>query len=190
VERAAAAREDAPTEDVPVVRRSVLVVDDDPTVGRLVATVLRREDLAVEIALDGDEALARLGQSLPALVLTDMTMPGLSGLELVRAAEARGYRVPFLVMSAFLEPEVERRLLEEAGVSGVLRKPFDIARLVRDVRAVLERPAPALATWEVVRWEPALAWLGPVRRVVVRPARRAPPAPGMPGEAAAGTAGC
>jgi len=167
-----------------VARRSVLVVDDDPTVGRLVAAVLRREDLAVEVALDGDEALARLAASLPALVLTDMTMPGLSGLDLVRAAEARGFRVPFLVMSAFLEPDVERRLLEEGGVSGVLRKPFDIARLVRDVRAVLERQV-SVACWSVVRWEPELAWLR-VRRAPSRPVRRPPAA----GAASAGAAGC
>jgi chorismate synthase len=52
----------------------------------------------------------------------------------------------------------------------VLRKPFDIARLVRDVRAVLDRQAAALACWSVVRWEPELAWLRAVPR-------RAPPGP-------------
>ncbi|HEX5011980.1 MAG TPA: response regulator [Planctomycetota bacterium] len=166
--------------------RSVLVVDDDPTVGRLVAAVLRREDLAVEVVLDGDEALARLATALPALVLTDMTMPGLSGLELVRAAEARGFRVPFLVMSAFLEPDVERRLLEEGGVSGVLRKPFDIARLVRDVRAVLDRQAARVPCWSLVRWEPELAWLRALPRRAPRSVRRPPAA----GAASAGAAGC
>ena len=187
MERAGPAREDGGPEDLSVARRNVLVVDDDPTVGRLVAAVLRREDLAVEVALDGDEALARLATSLPALVLTDMTMPGLSGLDLVRAAEARGFRVPFLVMSAFLEPDVERRLLEEGGVSGVLRKPFDIARLVRDVRAVLDRQAPTVASWSIVRWEPELAWLRALpRRAPSRPVRHPPAA----GAASAGAAGC
>jgi DNA-binding response OmpR family regulator len=178
VDRGPPAREDGAPEVAVVVSRSVLVVDDDVAVGALVAAVLRREAIAVRVATDGEQALAQLAADPPDLVLTDMTMPGLSGLDLVRAAEAGGHRVPFLVMSAFLEPGVERGLLEEPGVSGVLRKPFDIARLVRDVRAVLERPAPAArdqpACWALVRWQPAGAWpLPALRRPAVRPARRA-----------------
>ncbi|MBM3985617.1 MAG: response regulator, partial [Planctomycetes bacterium] len=154
-----------PAEVAPVVRRAVLVVDDDPAVGALVAAVLRREDIAVELALDGEQALRRLDAGGPELVLTDMTMPGLSGLDLVRASESRGHRVPFLVMSAYLDPETERLLCLEAGVSGVLRKPFDIARLVRDVRAVLERPRAAPPCWELVRWQPpASLFVAPARR--------------------------
>lgn len=157
-----------------MVRRAVLVVDDDPAVGALVAAVLRREDIAVELALDGEQALRRLDAGGPGLVLTDMTMPGLSGLDLVRAAESRGHRVPFLVMSAYLDPETERLLCLEAGVSGVLRKPFDIARLVRDVRAVLDRPQAAPPCWALVRWRPPAAFLAPrARRPAPRPARGA-----------------
>ncbi len=155
-----------------MVRRAVLVVDDDPAVGALVAAVLRREDIAVDLALDGEQALRCLEARPPELVLTDMTMPGLSGLDLVRAAEARGHHVPFLVMSAYLEPETERLLCLEAGVSGVLRKPFDIARLVRDVRAVLDRPRAAPACWALVRWQPSPAWsVLPARRPAARPVR-------------------
>jgi len=97
-------------------------------------------------------------------------MPGLSGLELLATAEGRGHHVPFLVMSAFFDAETERRLCEHPGVTGILRKPFDIRRLVDDVRAVLERPraeaaaalpgdsATRLAARELpVRWERAFA---------------------------------
>lgn len=160
---------------------AVLVVDDDAAVGALVAAVLRREDIRVETATDGEAALRRLAADPPGLVLTDMTMPGLSGLDLVRAAEARGCRVPFLVMSAYLDAETERQLCLEAGVSGVLRKPFDIARLVHDVRAVLARARGAAApqAWAMVRWQPAAAfWRPPRRRPAPRPVARPPAADG------------
>lgn len=167
-------------------RSWVLVVDDDAAVGALVATVLRREGLEVEVARDGEQALERLRCERPQLVLTDMTMPGLSGLELARASEALGHGVPFLVMSAYLDPETERALCEEPVVGGVLRKPFDLVRLVRDVRAVLDRARPA-PSWALVRWQPLAAFLPP------RPASRSParPAPRRAGgQQAAGAAGC
>ena len=149
-------------------KRAVLVVDDDAAVGSLVAAILRRARIEVGVVADGQAALERLAAGSWQLVLTDMTMPGLSGLDLLRAAEARGHRVPFLVMSAFLDPELERRLCEDPGVAGILRKPFDIARLVDDVKAVLDRPRsagwpqaagedPARSGWELVRYEPAFA---------------------------------
>jgi DNA-binding response OmpR family regulator len=164
----------------------VLVVDDDASVASLVAAVLRREGLEVETAADGEAALRRLDAGLPELVLTDMTMPGLSGLQLARAAEAAGHRVPFLVMSAFLEPEAERALLEEPAVGGLLRKPFDLARLVRDVHAVLDRSRVA-ACWALVRWQPGLVWLAPSRA----PTRRVQPQQRPHGgEAQAGAAAC
>jgi CheY-like chemotaxis protein len=85
--------------------RPVLVVDDDPAVATLVATVLRRHALAVEIALDAPAALGRLRTTRYGAVLTDMTMPSMSGLELVRAARAADPQAPpFLVMTAYLDP--------------------------------------------------------------------------------------
>ncbi len=119
--------------------RSVLVVDDDGAVASLVAAVLRRDGITVDTAADGGQALRRLSESRYDAVLTDMTMPGMSGLQLVREACSRGHRPPFLVMSAFLDPGVERELRDDPGVTGILRKPFDIARLLGDVRAVLDR---------------------------------------------------
>jgi DNA-binding response OmpR family regulator len=164
----------------------VLVVDDDASVAALVAAVLRREGLGVETASDGEAALRRLEVGRPELVLTDMTMPGLSGLQLARAAQAAGHRMPFLVMTAFLDRQTERTLLQEPAIGGVLRKPFDLARLVGEVRAVLDRSRVA-ACWALVRWQPAAGWLPP--RVPARPAARPPRRPAA-GEAQAGTGAC
>jgi CheY-like chemotaxis protein len=119
------------------VTRPVLVVDDDPSVARLVRAVLEREGLPTELAPDGPAALQRLQRGGIALVLTDMTMPGMTGLELVRAAEARGLTTPFLLMSAFLDVETERTLFAEPAIAGVLRKPFELGRLLSDVQALL-----------------------------------------------------
>jgi DNA-binding response OmpR family regulator len=171
VERPRRAREDARPEVAVVARPWVLVVDDDASVAALVAAVLRREGLEVETAPDGEAALRRLEAGRPQLVVTDMTMPGLSGLELARAAEAAGHGVPFLVMSAYLDPDTERALIDEPAVGGVLRKPFDLARLVRDVRAVLDRSRVA-ACWALVRWDPGLVLLTPR---APRPASRPQP---------------
>jgi DNA-binding response OmpR family regulator len=165
------------------VRRSVLVVDDDAAVATLVAAVLRRDGIAVETAADALQALERLGASRFDAVLTDITMPGMSGLQLVREAERRGHRTPFLVMTAFLDARSERALCDDPAVTGILRKPFDIQRLLRDVRALLERTAPvsapvsAPATPEPC-WALAPLWLVRPAAPQAPPRRWTRPAPG------------
>jgi CheY-like chemotaxis protein len=116
---------------------AVLVVDDDATVVNLVTAVLHRAGLDAEVALDGPGALQRLGRGRYRAVLSDLTMPGMSGLQLLREARLRGHSLPFLIMTAYLSPEAEAALRDEPGVAGVLRKPFDIRRLVDEVTALL-----------------------------------------------------
>jgi CheY-like chemotaxis protein len=136
---------------------AVLVVDDDATVVNLVTAVLHRAGIDAEVALDGPGALQRLSRGRYRAVLSDLTMPGMSGLQLLREARARGHSLPFLIMTAYLPPEAQAALRDEPGVAGVLRKPFDIRRLVDEVTALLRSagvepaaaaaaaPAPALA---------------------------------------------
>jgi DNA-binding response OmpR family regulator len=131
--------------------RPVLVVDDDPAVATLVATVLRRHGIAVEIALDAPAALERTRGTRFGAVLTDMTMPSMSGLDLVRAVRAeQPDHPPFLVMTAYLDAVTDARLRAQPGIASILRKPFEMERLVSLVRAALgraaqERPAPERA---------------------------------------------
>jgi DNA-binding response OmpR family regulator len=178
---------------------TVLVVDDDRAVCKLVSAVLARDGLDVESVEDGPSALARLGERDYALVLTDMTMPGMSGLELIRAAEEQGHTVPFLVMSAYLDPATEQSIVSDPGVLGVLRKPFELARLVSDVRAVLDRvsdrvavgPAPAqFALVPLELFELVAARLAPRRLAGMRTTMRphVAPRPAARREAAAGRA--
>jgi len=134
---------------------AVLVVDDDATVVNLVTAVLHRAGIEAEVALDGPGALQRLGRGRYRAVLTDLTMPGMSGLQLLREARARGHQLPFLIMTAYLPPEVEAALRDDPGVAGVLRKPFDIRRLVDEVTALL-RSAGALETGAAAPRAPVL----------------------------------
>jgi len=170
----------------------VLVVDDDAAVAMLVAAVLRRDGISVETAGDGLQALERLAASRFDAVLTDITMPGMSGLQLVREAEQRGHRTPFLVMTAFLDAGSERALCDDPAVTGILRKPFDIQRLLRDVRAVLERVAPAPAAAEPAPcWALAPLWLVQPAAARVSPAPQRTwtrPAPGAAARAKPHTA--
>ncbi len=115
----------------------VLVVDDDPAVARLVRVVLEREGLTVEHAHDAATAFQLLENALCRLILTDYTMPEVSGLDLVRQFEAKGVRATYLIMSAFLEPIVVSQICAEPAVAGVIRKPFELKELTRDVRSVL-----------------------------------------------------
>jgi len=128
---------------------AVLVVDDDATVVNLVTAVLHRAGIDAEVALDGPGALQRLSRGRYRAVLSDLTMPGMSGLQLLREARARGHSLPFLIMTAYLPPEAQAALRDEPGVAGVLRKPFDIRRLVDEVTALLRsagvEPAAAAA---------------------------------------------
>ena len=144
---------------------AVLVVDDDATVVNLVTAVLHRAGIDAEVALDGPGALQRLSRGRYRAVLSDLTMPGMSGLQLLREARARGHSLPFLIMTAYLPPEAQAALRDEPGVAGVLRKPFDIRRLVDEVTALLRSAGvePAAAA-------PAAAAPAPVPRPATLPA--------------------
>ncbi|HZJ70757.1 MAG TPA: response regulator [Planctomycetota bacterium] len=136
---------------------AVLVVDDDATVVNLVTAVLHRAGIDAEVALDGPGALQRLSRGRYRAVLSDLTMPGMSGLQLLREARARGHSLPFLIMTAYLPPEAQAALRDEPGVAGVLRKPFDIRRLVDEVTALLRSAGVEPAAAAAAALAPALA---------------------------------
>jgi DNA-binding response OmpR family regulator len=150
VESAPAPWSDARAEDDEVGERPVLVVDDDASVANLVATVLRRSGMPSEIALDGDSALERLTDGDYRAVLTDMTMPGMSGLQLVRRAVAMGCAGPYLIMTAYLDPATERVLSSETSIAAILRKPFDVGHLVGQVRSVIDGAVSSPPGWSLV----------------------------------------
>ena len=128
---------------------TVLVVDDDPTVREVVATYLRRDGLDVVEAADGPSALAADAEAEPALVVLDLMLPGLDGLEVFRRLRARRGGVPVVMLTARGD-EADRVLGLEVGADDYVAKPFSPRELVLRVQALLRRSAPSSAPAEVL----------------------------------------
>jgi len=119
---------------------SVLVVDDDPDVCDLVTYKLEQSGFEVRRASDGDGALREVARRAPDLVLLDIMMPGISGLEVLerwRSDQATAGIPVVLLTAKAQENDVERGF--ELGADDYVVKPFSPRELVRRVTAVLSR---------------------------------------------------
>jgi DNA-binding response OmpR family regulator len=121
----------------------VLVAEDHERLARAVAAGLRRYGMTVDVALDGDDALARLGANRYDVVVLDRDLPGTHGDEICRtlAAERCESRVLMLTAASSVKDRVEGLGL---GADDYLPKPFDFAELIARVRALARRSAPAV----------------------------------------------
>jgi DNA-binding response OmpR family regulator len=115
----------------------VLVVDDEPNIREVVGLYLKRDGHAVVSASDGDEALRLYQQTHPDLVVLDLMLPGLSGLEVCRRLQA-GRRVPLIMLTAKGEEE-DRIVGLGVGADDYVVKPFSPRELAARVEAVLRR---------------------------------------------------
>jgi DNA-binding response OmpR family regulator len=145
----------------------VLVAEDFEILARTIGTGLRREGMAVDVVLDGDDALEHLAVTRYDVVVLDRDLPGTHGDEICRqiVSGSTGSRVLMLTASGTVRDRVEGLGL---GADDYLPKPFDFAELVARVRALARRSAPAvppvLDNGEVS--------LDPSRRVAFRAGRR------------------
>ncbi|MFC9115885.1 response regulator transcription factor [Streptomyces sp. NPDC057092] len=123
----------------------VLVVDDDPTVAEIVTGYLDRAGYVVDRAGDGPDALARAAAHWPDLVVLDLMLPGMDGLEVCRRMRGQG-PVPVIMLTARGD-EDDRILGLEVGADDYVTKPFSPRELVLRVESVLRRtrPGPAAA---------------------------------------------
>ena len=128
------------------VARSVLVVDDEPKIVETVGAYLRNAGFAVTTAADGVAAVAQARARPPDLVVLDLGLPGLDGLEVARDLR-RTSSVPIIMLTARGE-ETDRVLGLELGADDYLVKPFSPRELVARVRAVLRRTDGAQAERE------------------------------------------
>ncbi len=115
----------------------VLVVDDDPTVREVVVSYLRAEQYDVDEAADGEAALSRVGHARPDLIVLDVMLPGLDGLEVCRRVRAAD-DVPIILLTA-LGSETDRVVGLELGADDYLTKPFSPRELMLRVGSVLRR---------------------------------------------------
>lgn len=119
-----------------MLRRRVLVVDDDPEIVTFLATLLELEGIESQVATSAAAALERLGQgALPSLVLLDIAMPDRDGLDLCRTLkkDPRTRDVPVFVVSARPGKDVVERALA-AGAEEFIRKPFENHELIARIR--------------------------------------------------------
>ncbi|MDR6974100.1 DNA-binding response OmpR family regulator [Streptomyces sp. 3330] len=119
----------------------VLVVDDDPTVSEVVAGYLDRAGYVVDRADDGPTALTRAAEHWPDLVVLDLMLPGMDGLEVCRRMRGHG-PVPVIMLTARGD-EDDRILGLEVGADDYVTKPFSPRELVLRVESVLRRSRPA-----------------------------------------------
>ncbi|MFJ3336163.1 response regulator transcription factor [Streptomyces sp. NPDC086766] len=121
----------------------VLVVEDDPTVAEVVSGYLDRAGYVVDRAGDGPTALARAAARRPDLVVLDLMLPGMDGLEVCRRMRARG---PVAVIMLTARGDEDDRILGlEVGADDYVTKPFSPRELVLRVESVLRRTRPATA---------------------------------------------
>jgi DNA-binding NtrC family response regulator len=116
----------------------VLIVDDDATSRRLLEVRLRSMECEVVMAADGQEALSVIQQEVPALMLLDLQMPRMGGMELLRALRRDGIDLPTIVITAHGSIEAAVEAMKE-GAYDFLPKPFDPKHLEIVVRKALER---------------------------------------------------
>jgi two-component system response regulator ResD len=120
-------------------RGSVLVVDDEPTIGEVVCRYLQRAGYTTRIALDGLEAVEAAAEQRPDLVVLDLMLPGLDGLEAMRRIRANGSRRTAVILLTARGEESDRIIGLRLGADDYIVKPFSPAELVARVDAVLRR---------------------------------------------------
>ncbi|MEO8141696.1 MAG: response regulator transcription factor [Sphingomicrobium sp.] len=116
----------------------IILVDDDPVIGQMVAAAMLQAGHAIGWIEDGQGALAVMRARPPHLAIIDCAMPGMSGVELVRAMRADGQlcRVPVVMLTARTS-ENDEALAYNAGAYDYLRKPVDLDQLIGRVDALL-----------------------------------------------------
>ena len=144
----------------------ILLVDDEEAITSNLASFLRRAGFTVEVAGDGEQALSRIADFAPDLIVLDVLMPKLDGRQVCRRLRATGNWTPIIMLTQVGSP-AERAMSLEEGADDYLNKPFDPYELVARIRAVLRRARPGVPPLSAARR------LACGRLVLDRPARRA-----------------
>src|ERR1700735_2657324 len=139
----------------------VLLAEDDTSISEPLSRALRREGYQVEITEDGPTTLGRALSDGVDLILLDIGLPELDGLEVCRRVRAEGNGVPVLILTARAD-EVDTVVGLDAGADDYVTKPFRLAELLARVRALLRRGASESKTVQGVRvdTDARRAWLG------------------------------
>jgi len=118
----------------------ILIVEDEPTTSWALAEGLSDDGFTIDTFRSAEEALAWLREGTSDLVISDLRLPGLSGLDLAKKLRRGRHAQPVIIVSAYGSPETLRDL-RRAGVADVFPKPFQIDALRRAVRRALAENA-------------------------------------------------
>jgi len=121
---------------------TVLLVEDEPSFVDALVVGLKREGFRVEVAYDGAEALDKFAAVRPDIVLLDIMLPKVSGLDVCRSIRERGSRVPIIMVTA-KSSEIDTVVGLEVGADDYVSKPYRLRERVARMRAVLRRTPPA-----------------------------------------------
>ena len=121
----------------PAVKSNILVVDDEAQITRVLKTTLSGHGYGIRTAGDGEEALQLMKEWSPDLIISDLRMPNMDGLELCRRVRAHS-RIPIIVLSVKGEEPIKVEALD-AGADDYVTKPFSVNELLARVRAALRR---------------------------------------------------
>ena len=118
--------------------RTVLIVEDDPDISQLISMHVSEAGFTALPVMDGAQALATFEQVAPDLVVLDIMLPGIDGLEVCKQIRRRNEQVPVLMLTA-KSTELDRVLGLELGADDYLTKPFSVVELVARIRALFRR---------------------------------------------------
>jgi two-component system KDP operon response regulator KdpE len=121
----------------PLAKANILVVDDEAQITRVLKTTLSGHGYGIRTAADGEEALQIMKDWPPDLIMTDLRMPNMDGLELCRRVRAQS-RTPIIVLSVKGEEAIKVEALD-AGADDYITKPFSVNELLARIRATLRR---------------------------------------------------
>ncbi len=121
--------------------QKILVIDDDESLRETIGILLERENFAPIFASDGKSGLEKAIMLKPQLLLVDLRLPEMSGVELCKQLRADRVQTPIIVLSA-IGDEVDKVLLLEIGADDYIVKPFGTRELLARIRALLRRSTP------------------------------------------------
>ncbi|WP_462325820.1 response regulator [Desulfoplanes sp.] len=118
---------------------NILIIDDDPQIRMMLSELLEREDYRVDVVSNGFEALEQFGREKPDLIITDVVMPDMDGLELMLRLRKQqpGLKVVAISGGARIGPESYLKLADKLGADATVAKPMDIVKLLDTVKELV-----------------------------------------------------
>src|SRR5438067_6364958 len=133
-------RRPRPLRDVNAAAPNILVVEDESSIASFVSLYLKNAGYVVRTAANGSDALAQVGQEMPGLIVLDLMLPDIDGIEVTKRIR-QSSDVPILMLTA-RDEDVDKIIGLEVGADDYLTKPFNPRELVARVKSILRRAAP------------------------------------------------